>query len=246
MLDVDRLESTMSQSSTLPLCKRSTKRITRLQWIRLSQNSTKVVKLLQGLWSRHSWQWKTRYNNCGLPPWSHTICIEHISCHGQKSPMAFCCSHYYYYCCWLLLLLLTIKVHTSVEDIDGLDDVENSLLYHNQAIIHYHLRQYSEAISIGEKLYQFLEPFGTWFLWQSHFLLCQNTTHHHCSVLFVCHCLILPMCPRRTLCSGGLLSSGGFVPAYIPAREGSPSPGGARQTRLARQPEKWERRGLCW
>ncbi|CAL8338194.1 unnamed protein product [Gadus morhua 'NCC'] len=57
------------------------------------------------------------------------------------------------------LMAMKNQVHTSVEDIDGLDDVENSLLYHNQAIIHYHLRQYSEAISIGEKLYQFLEPF---------------------------------------------------------------------------------------
>uniref|UniRef100_A0A8D3E560 CCR4-NOT transcription complex subunit 10 n=1 Tax=Scophthalmus maximus TaxID=52904 RepID=A0A8D3E560_SCOMX len=51
------------------------------------------------------------------------------------------------------------SVHTSAEDVDGLDDVENSLLYYNQAIIHYHMRQYSEAIAIGEKLYQFLEPF---------------------------------------------------------------------------------------
>lgn len=46
------------------------------------------------------------------------------------------------------------------DDADGLDDVENSLLYYNQAIIHYYLRQFSEAISIGERLYQFLEPFG--------------------------------------------------------------------------------------
>ncbi len=55
------------------------------------------------------------------------------------------------------------QVHISAEDVDGLDDVENSLLYYNQAIIHYHMRQFSEAISIGEKLYQFLEPFG--MLW---------------------------------------------------------------------------------
>lgn len=58
------------------------------------------------------------------------------------------------------LLFSPYKVRTAVEDIDGLDDVENSILYYNQAIIHYHLRQYSEAIVIGEKLYQFLEPFG--------------------------------------------------------------------------------------
>ncbi|XP_031432585.1 CCR4-NOT transcription complex subunit 10 isoform X3 [Clupea harengus] len=57
------------------------------------------------------------------------------------------------------LMALKSQVHTAVEDIDGLDDVENSILYYNQAIIHYHMRQYSEAIAIGEKLYQFLEPF---------------------------------------------------------------------------------------
>ncbi|CAN9514198.1 unnamed protein product [Ophioblennius macclurei] len=51
------------------------------------------------------------------------------------------------------------QVHSASEDVDGLDDVENSLLYYNQAIIHFHMRQYSEAIAIGEKLYQFLEPF---------------------------------------------------------------------------------------
>ncbi|KAM6968006.1 CCR4-NOT transcription complex subunit 10 isoform 1-T1 [Aplochiton taeniatus] len=69
------------------------------------------------------------------------------------------------------LMAMKNKVHTSVEDIDGLDDVENSLLYYNQAIIHYHMRQYSEAISIGEKLYQFLEPFGMLFAQAVCFLL---------------------------------------------------------------------------
>uniref|UniRef100_A0AAR2LGK0 CCR4-NOT transcription complex subunit 10 n=1 Tax=Pygocentrus nattereri TaxID=42514 RepID=A0AAR2LGK0_PYGNA len=70
-------------------------------------------------------------------------------------------------------ILMTIKnqVHSAVEDIDGLDDVENSILYYNQAIIHYHMRQYSEAISIGEKLYQFLEPFEEKFAQAVCFLL---------------------------------------------------------------------------
>ncbi|XP_029694407.1 CCR4-NOT transcription complex subunit 10 isoform X2 [Takifugu rubripes] len=57
------------------------------------------------------------------------------------------------------LMVLKNQVHTTAEDADGLDDVENSLLCYNQAIIHYYLRQFSEAISIGERLYQFLEPF---------------------------------------------------------------------------------------
>uniref|UniRef100_A0A8C4HZ08 CCR4-NOT transcription complex subunit 10 n=1 Tax=Dicentrarchus labrax TaxID=13489 RepID=A0A8C4HZ08_DICLA len=56
------------------------------------------------------------------------------------------------------LMAMKNQVHTS-EDVDGLDDVENSLLYYNQAIIHYHMRQFSDAISVGERLYQFLEPF---------------------------------------------------------------------------------------
>lgn len=60
-----------------------------------------------------------------------------------------------------------------MEDIDGLDDVENSILYYNQAIIHYHMRQYSEAIAIGEKLYQFLEPFGMIQV-NSHHCLCNG------------------------------------------------------------------------
>ncbi|XP_026084719.1 CCR4-NOT transcription complex subunit 10 isoform X2 [Carassius auratus] len=57
------------------------------------------------------------------------------------------------------LMTLKNQMHTAVDDIDGLDDVENSILNYNQAVIYYHMRQYSEAISIGEKLYQFLEPF---------------------------------------------------------------------------------------
>uniref|UniRef100_A0A3Q3JBX5 CCR4-NOT transcription complex subunit 10 n=1 Tax=Monopterus albus TaxID=43700 RepID=A0A3Q3JBX5_MONAL len=69
------------------------------------------------------------------------------------------------------LLAMKNQVHTSAEDVDGLDDVENSLLYYNQAIIHYHMRQYSEAISIGEKLYQFLEPFEEKFAQAVCFLL---------------------------------------------------------------------------
>ncbi|XP_068179943.1 CCR4-NOT transcription complex subunit 10 isoform X3 [Antennarius striatus] len=68
------------------------------------------------------------------------------------------------------LMAMKNQVHTS-EDVDGLDDVENSLLYYNQAIIHYHMRQFSEAIAIGERLYQFLEPFEEKFAQAVCFLL---------------------------------------------------------------------------
>ncbi|XP_069586130.1 CCR4-NOT transcription complex subunit 10 isoform X1 [Ranitomeya imitator] len=52
------------------------------------------------------------------------------------------------------------EVHAAVDEMDNLDDVENSMLYYNQAVILYYLRQHMEAIAIGEKLYQFIEPFG--------------------------------------------------------------------------------------
>ncbi|KAL7976754.1 hypothetical protein Chor_008703 [Crotalus horridus] len=63
------------------------------------------------------------------------------------------------------------QVHSAVEEMDGLDDVENSMLYYNQAVILYHLRQYTEAIIIGEKLYQFIEPFEEKFAQAVCFLL---------------------------------------------------------------------------
>uniref|UniRef100_A0A1A7WM88 CCR4-NOT transcription complex subunit 10 n=1 Tax=Iconisemion striatum TaxID=60296 RepID=A0A1A7WM88_9TELE len=69
------------------------------------------------------------------------------------------------------LMAMKNRLHTSADDVDGLDDVENCLLYYNQAIILYHMRQYSEAISIGEKLYQFLEPFEEKFAQAVCFLL---------------------------------------------------------------------------
>ncbi|GAB5576981.1 CCR4-NOT transcription complex subunit 10 isoform X8 [Prionailurus iriomotensis] len=62
-------------------------------------------------------------------------------------------------------------VHSAVEEMDGLDDVENSMLYYNQAVFLYHLRQYSEAIAVGEKLYQFIEPFEEKFAQAVCFLL---------------------------------------------------------------------------
>ncbi|XP_026573536.1 CCR4-NOT transcription complex subunit 10 isoform X1 [Pseudonaja textilis] len=63
------------------------------------------------------------------------------------------------------------QVHSTVEEMDGLDDVENSMLYYNQAVVLYHLRQYTEAIIIGEKLYQFIEPFEEKFAQAVCFLL---------------------------------------------------------------------------
>ncbi|XP_069504915.1 CCR4-NOT transcription complex subunit 10 isoform X2 [Ambystoma mexicanum] len=68
------------------------------------------------------------------------------------------------------------QVHSAVEEIDSLDDVENSMLYYNQAVILYHLRQYTEAISIGEKLYQFIEPFVTLIIRREGRRICLKTS----------------------------------------------------------------------
>ncbi|XP_056376084.1 CCR4-NOT transcription complex subunit 10 isoform X1 [Hyla sarda] len=63
------------------------------------------------------------------------------------------------------------EVHSAVDEMDSLDDVENSMLYYNQAVILYYLRQHMEAIAIGEKLYQFIEPFEEKFAHAVCFLL---------------------------------------------------------------------------
>ncbi|XP_068612171.1 CCR4-NOT transcription complex subunit 10 [Brachionichthys hirsutus] len=68
------------------------------------------------------------------------------------------------------LVAMKNQVHTSA-DVDGLDDVENSLLSYNQAIVHYHMRQFSDAVAIAERLYQFLEPFEEKFALAVCFLL---------------------------------------------------------------------------
>ncbi|KAM4706015.1 CCR4-NOT transcription complex subunit 10 isoform 2-T2 [Rhinophrynus dorsalis] len=63
------------------------------------------------------------------------------------------------------------EVHSAVDEMDSLDDVENSMLYYNQAVILYYLRQHMEAISIADKLFQFIEPFEEKFAHAVCFLL---------------------------------------------------------------------------
>ncbi|XP_067927945.1 CCR4-NOT transcription complex subunit 10-like [Watersipora subatra] len=46
----------------------------------------------------------------------------------------------------------------SMTDIDSLDDVDQCIVYYNQAVIYYHTRRYGNALAITEKLYTFLEP----------------------------------------------------------------------------------------
>lgn len=47
-----------------------------------------------------------------------------------------------------------------MSDIDSLDDVDQCIIYYNQAVVYYHSRKYGKALAITEKLYTFLEPLG--------------------------------------------------------------------------------------
>lgn len=145
-----RLASMTSLWSTLRAYRTSTKKTTRFPWMKLLWSFTKVARPQREPWSSLWCCWRTRYLLLQITSFS-----SWWTCWQWGSGPS-----------WTLTLVqvlprfLSLQVHTTTDDADGLDDVENSLLYYNQAIIHYYLRQFSEAISIGERLYQFLEPFG--------------------------------------------------------------------------------------
>ena len=48
----------------------------------------------------------------------------------------------------------------NLESGESLEDVDHSVLYYNQAIILYHLRQYRASLNILDRLFQF-DPLGT-------------------------------------------------------------------------------------
>jgi len=48
----------------------------------------------------------------------------------------------------------------NMDNIDSLDDVDQCIIYYNQAVVFYHMRKYGPALAIAEKLYTFLEPLG--------------------------------------------------------------------------------------
>lgn len=48
--------------------------------------------------------------------------------------------------------------HVNINNSESLEDVDHSVIYYNQAVILYHLRQYKGALNILDKLFQFIEP----------------------------------------------------------------------------------------
>ncbi|XP_054710214.1 CCR4-NOT transcription complex subunit 10-like [Uloborus diversus] len=50
------------------------------------------------------------------------------------------------------------KAHIDIQDIEVLDDVDNCVVLYNQAVLLFHLHQFHAAISILDKVFQFIEP----------------------------------------------------------------------------------------
>ncbi|PSN45792.1 CCR4-NOT transcription complex subunit 10 [Blattella germanica] len=54
--------------------------------------------------------------------------------------------------------LVCSQAHVNIEDLDSLEDVEHCVIYYNQAVLLYHLKQYSAALKIMVKIFSFIEP----------------------------------------------------------------------------------------
>ncbi|RZF43999.1 hypothetical protein LSTR_LSTR007271 [Laodelphax striatellus] len=50
------------------------------------------------------------------------------------------------------------QAHINIDDLDSLEDVEHCVIYYNQAVVLYHLKQYSSALKIMNKVFSFIEP----------------------------------------------------------------------------------------
>ncbi|XP_022345104.1 CCR4-NOT transcription complex subunit 10-like [Crassostrea virginica] len=48
--------------------------------------------------------------------------------------------------------------HVNIDNSESLEDVDHSVIYFNQAVILYHLRQYKAALNILDRLFQYIEP----------------------------------------------------------------------------------------
>ncbi|XP_049815673.1 CCR4-NOT transcription complex subunit 10 [Schistocerca nitens] len=54
--------------------------------------------------------------------------------------------------------LVCSQAHINIEDLDSLEDVEHCVIYYNQAVLLYHLKQYHAALKIMNKIFSFIEP----------------------------------------------------------------------------------------
>jgi CCR4-NOT transcription complex subunit 10 len=59
--------------------------------------------------------------------------------------------------------MLTFQANVKIEDLESLEDVEHCVIYYNQAVLLYHLKQYNTALKIMNKIFSFIEPMGKRF-----------------------------------------------------------------------------------
>jgi len=62
----------------------------------------------------------------------------------------------------LLSYIVNFQSRFNLENITNLEDVDQCIVYYNQAVILYHLRQYSKSFNILDKLCPLIEPMGTY------------------------------------------------------------------------------------
>jgi CCR4-NOT transcription complex subunit 10 len=55
---------------------------------------------------------------------------------------------------------ISTKNHVNLDNIVGLDDVDQCVMYYNHAVMLYHTRQYNSALAIMDKVFQYIEPMG--------------------------------------------------------------------------------------
>ena len=58
------------------------------------------------------------------------------------------------------MLQISFQTHVNLDSIAGLDDVDQCVMYYNQAVMLYYSHQYGAALTIMDKLLQFVEPMG--------------------------------------------------------------------------------------
>ncbi|XP_015906148.1 CCR4-NOT transcription complex subunit 10 [Parasteatoda tepidariorum] len=83
--------------------------------------------------------------------------------------------------------------HIDVQDLESLDDVDSCVALYNQAIVMFHLHQYHSAISILDKVFQFVEP------------LEENLARNVCFLLLELYLCVYQ--PRKALCLIGYLET---------------------------------------
>ena len=74
---------------------------------------------------------------------------------------------------WLQWWRMFWQVKSGEDPLDGSEDVENAVLYYNQALLYFRLKQYRAALAILDRGFQYIEPPGRLPCWwgRGHFSL---------------------------------------------------------------------------